>query len=230
VIAASRTAAGAAVLLTALLSAPGAVAQPKPLQRSSAAKFTPSEDPGYRVGAGDLLTFRRAGAAETVSAAIGVDGSVRLPGSGAVRIDGLTIAEISDALLEELGPDFADCRVAVQDCRSQVLHVFGMDAGEGSRPVPYRGRETVQQLLDRIDCRRCQRGYRVRVVRPGDSLNQEPKIFAVQLNDRLTSRNPEEPPVHLKAGDYVYIERDVGKPGFLTSITAGRLYLQRRLR
>lgn len=176
-------------------------------------------DPDYQVGAGDILAIYRPGGGQPEVVPVRANGAIHLGGAGDVRVDGLTASQISGSLEGELGQTFKGCRVAVQECRSQVIHVFWSDAGGGSQAVPYRGKESIRDFLDRIGCRECQKGYRVRVVRADRELGQDPQIVAVQLDDQGRDRNPTGRAIHLKPNDYVYIERDIGKPGELTKMT-----------
>ncbi|MFO0945340.1 MAG: polysaccharide biosynthesis/export family protein [Planctomycetota bacterium] len=178
-------------------------------------------DPDYRVGTGDQLTIRKLGDDTPQPIAVEGDGCIHLA-NATLRVDGLTTGEIATSLRQEFGWEFQNCSVRVEDANSQVVHLFV--PGEPVQAIPYRGKETVEDLLARSDCASCRRGYRVRVVRPGKTIHAVPEIFAFQLDAELKDRPSGAEPVVLQPNDYVYLEKDKGKPGELTRMTESKWY------
>lgn len=195
---------------------------PRPIA-SRAPQSPPREvtDTDYRVGAGDVLTIDPIGEKGPAQCAVGRDGSIELVGTE-IRVDGLSATEISATLRRELGWEFQNCHVAVTEPKSQFVHLF--IESQPPQAIAYRGKETVEDLLARSDCKSCRRGYRVRVVRPGTSIGELPEIFAIQLDAELKDRPTGREPVLLEPNDYVYLERDRGRPGELTKLTESRWY------
>lgn len=200
---------------------------PTPLAKSSSSSIRQDHelakvsDPDYRVGTGDKLALRKLGEEQPHTVVVEGDGRIRLTNS-TLRVDGMTTGEIAASLRREFGWEFQNCSVRVADANSQVVHLFV--PGEPAQAIPYRGKETVEELLARSDCASCRRGYRVRVVRPGKTLQAAPEIFALQLDAELRDRPTGVEPVLLQPNDYVYLEKDVGKPGELTRMTESRWY------
>jgi hypothetical protein len=128
-------------------------------------------------------------------------------------VDEKTTDEIAAALAEKLGGDYARCRVKVSKYNSQFIYVYGDSKQESPRAVPYQGRETLREFLSRVGCRTCYRGYRARVVRPGQRMSDNPELVAVKLDADLYNRDRGAEPVYLKPNDYVYLERDGSGPG-----------------
>lgn len=180
---------------------------------------TATADPDYLVGAGDVLLVQRDSRQPPERVVVRADGKIQFALGDPIHVDGLTSRQIAQALRSELGGEYRGCSVKIAECRSQVVHVFGTDAGDGAKEVPYTGKETVDELLRRIGCGDCQRGYRVRVVRRGSDVDDETQIFAVQTDRNQYLRHPFARPVYLEPNDFVYVERDVGKPGALTRMT-----------
>ena len=145
-----------------------------------------------------------------MKADVGNDGFVRVAGGDAVRVDNLTATEAAAELSERLGKDFARCTVTVAKYNSQFIYVVGDPRHEGPRAVPYQGKETLPELLARVGCQHCTRGFRARVVRAGAKMGMAPEVVAVRLDSDLNQRAADGP-VTLRPNDYVYLERD--KPG-----------------
>lgn len=209
----------AIVMVCMVLAAPACTTtarKPSPPASSSAAGPPPA---GYRVGTGDELALRAGPGKPERTVTVAADGSLHVPGHESLRVDGLTASEIAEAIASEWGEPFRASQVTVTRCASQVIHLFGGDAGEPARAVPYRGPETVEEFLDRIGFRQRRRGYRVRVVRAGKSLEEPTQILATQTDRGHRERNASVRPIRLEPNDYVYLERDVGTPGALTKMT-----------
>ena len=166
-------------------------------------------DPDYKLAAGDLLEVRRS-KGRPAKAAIGNDGSVRIAGGDAVRVDNLTAKEAASELAERLGHDFADCTVTVAKYNSQFVYVVGDPRHEGPRAVPYQGKEELPELLARVGCQHCTRGFRARIVRAGPTMGMAPEVVAVRLDPELNQRSAGAPTT-VRPNDYVYLERDTPK-------------------
>ena len=171
-------------------------------------------DPSYRVGVGDEVRIGVADDDRWRRASVGPDGRLELADRASIHVDGLTIREIGSRLESEIGAEFRDCQVAIERCNSRFIHVFGDE--EGCRTAPYRGAETLVEFLGRIDCDRCRRGYRVRVVRAGRTIGEAPRVFSARLDENLVERDSSGAPIVLEPDDYVYVHKDVGASRELT--------------
>lgn len=186
--------------------------KPPAIAHSAATRIEP-----YRVGVGDVLRLVPDGTKEPILVTVDVDGYIRAKELPPFDVDGRTLPEI-ESLVAFVRP----MRVEVETYASQVIHVSGVLEKGAPAAVPYRGPETVQELIARVGCKDCVQGYRVRVVRPGGEVSREPEIFSMEFNERGDNRNTLEPPLTLCAGDFVYVEKNLGRKGPMTLLTDQR--------
>jgi protein involved in polysaccharide export with SLBB domain len=171
----------------------------------------PANANAYRVDVGDVLELHAAGN-RPVRAEVSLDGDLHLSESPSIHVAGMSCDEIEETLSGDLR-----VRVRVADYRSQHVLVAGL-RGKALRPVPYRGPEPVEELIDRLGCPDCPNGYRVRVVRPSRRVGGEPLIFSTTIDNKGQADRAHET-IRLQAGDYVYVEKDIGHKGPVTLMT-----------
>ena len=175
----------------------------------------PTEALPYHIGVGDVLEISpREG--DPIRVRVGLHGAIHYH-EEIVDCDGLTREQL-EAELDAIAP----CRVQVAECSSKVIHVSGVFREEAPRTVPFRGPETLENLIDRVGCRECSGGYRVRVVRTGKHVGDPPEVFSLDFNDRGRDRDRWSEPIRLEAGDHVYFENNIGYKGPLTLLTDRR--------
>lgn len=218
------------VVLAGCTSATPRAAAPRPLPDAMASKSDVSAkppriiDPTYRVGARDVLAVWRRTDARPQSLRIESDGTIRIPDADPIRADNLTTGEIA----RELGrrfDDFKECRVEVKEYQSQFVYIFMADDTKAPpKAIAFQGRETVEELITRVGCKECKKGYRVRVVRPSTTIGAMPEIFAVKLDEQGRDRQQVAKPVFVRPNDYVYFEKDKGRPGEMTAMTESPWY------
>lgn len=177
-----------------------------------------SDGAPYRVGAGDILLVAPVKGGEPLRAEVSLDGTLRIPGIEPMNVDGLTCPEIEDYF-----STYERVHVEVAEYKSQHILVSGIFPEKAPRPITYHGPETIENLISRIGCPECQRGYRVRVVRPSQKLGGEPQIFAEEIDVR-GRREPGKEAIVIEPGDYVYVEKDLGRKGPLTLMTDSDFY------
>lgn len=183
-------------------------------------------DPAYDVGVGDEILIQTA-AGSIRRAKVEQDGTIVADGQS-IRVDGLGVAEVAEVLAKRGGPDYRGCRVSVDRFNSQFIFVYDDSSRRAAQAVPYRGRESLTELLRRIDCQTCKTGHRVRVVRPSPDLGSPPRIMAAQFDAQLRDRDPAAPAIFIQPNDYVYLAPDRGKAGSLTSATEATTYRRPR--
>lgn len=136
----------------------------------------------YRAGCPDVIELDVSERSEfTGRYEIGTDGRINLGDYGKPRIEGRTPAEIAALIGAEIGVDKANVLVQVKEHKSQHILLFGEVTGL-QRSIPYRGPETVLDLLQRVG------GITpgaapndVYVVRPHIGDNLRPELFHVDL-------------------------------------------------
>lgn len=112
---------------------------------------------------------------------IGADGRINLGDYGNPRIEGRLLNEAAGVIAAEVGVTAAEVQVRIVEFRSQHILLFGEVAGR-QHSVPYRGQETVFELLQRVG------GITpgaapedVYLVRPHLGDNRRPEIFRIDL-------------------------------------------------
>ena len=164
----------------------------------------------YRVAVGDVLSIigLRLGTAE---GRVQPNGMLSIEGWPAIRADGKTVDEIETLLNERV--ESGRVRVAVSDYRGNLVHVIGGRNDGGPSAEPLRAGETLTEFSKRVCEIECRWGFRVRIVRPSPSPGNPPDVFSLRVDKSFAGREGEPSPPLLRAGDCVYIERDVGEPG-----------------
>jgi protein involved in polysaccharide export with SLBB domain len=122
---------------------------------------------------------------------IGPDGRINLGDAGRPRVDGETTPEIVRTVAELVGVPPGQVRVEVAEYNSQYLYLFGQVAGE-QRAVPYRGPETVLDLLHRVGGLTPGAALSdVKVVRPHVADGKAPEVFHINLAAIVLHNDPE---------------------------------------
>ncbi len=138
------------------------------------------------------------------SYAIGTDGRIDLGDYGTPRVEGKTLPEIIQLLCEETGTPTPKIRARVADFRSQYLLLFG-EVNGSQRSVPYRGQETVLDLLQRVGGITFGAEPRdVYVVRAHLGDNQRPEVFHVDLQ-AIVLKGDTKSNIRLLPYDQVYV-------------------------
>lgn len=123
---------------------------------------------------------------------------------GKPRVEGRTLDEIARLLAADTGAAPNTVEVRVAEFRSQYLLLFGQVIG-WQRAVPYRGQETVLDLLQRVGgLTPGAEPADVYVVRPHLGVGRRPEAFHVDLR-ALVLRHDERTNVRLLPGDHVYV-------------------------
>jgi protein involved in polysaccharide export with SLBB domain len=137
----------------------------------------------YRVGCPDVLELHVYERPEMSGRyEIGADGKIELGGDyGKVRIEGRTLSEIGKLMAAEVGVSPEHVQVRVSDFRSAHVLLFGEVTGL-QRSIPYRGQETVLDLLQRVGGITVGAEPKdVYVVRPHLGESHRPEVFHVDL-------------------------------------------------
>jgi protein involved in polysaccharide export with SLBB domain len=194
------------VVLPLLLHAPGCAKDRADIEKNLMAQQSVLRHEGvlenYRVGCPDVVSLaiplrpELAGKFE-----IGVDGRIDLGDYGKVRIEGKTTSEIATIIAAETG---ASVNASVSEFRSQHVLLFGEVIG-WQRSVPYRGQETVLELLQRVGGITPGAEPRdVYVVRPHLGDNQRPEVIHVDLH-AIVLKHDHSTNVRLLPFDQVYV-------------------------
>jgi protein involved in polysaccharide export with SLBB domain len=157
---------------------------------------------------------------------VGPDGRLPADRGAGVRVDGQTPAEAARHVADRLGVDPAGVRVRVTGFNSQRVYVHGEVAGL-QRAVPYRGPETVVDLLQRMG------GITpgaapgdIQVVRARIADGRPPEVFHVDL-EAILRRGDQATNVRLEPFDQVYVGQSRRNciacclPPWLRSVLAG---------
>jgi polysaccharide biosynthesis/export protein len=159
----------------------------------------------YLIGCPDMLEVGVVGRPErSRRCLVGPDGRIDLGDLGRPRVEGRTVPEVARHLGEALGVPAEQVEVHVAEFNSQFLYLFGEVNGL-QRAVPYRGQETVLDLLQRVG------GItpgaapgEVYVVRSRVSDGQRPEVFHVDLR-AIVMNHDQKTNVRLQPFDQVYV-------------------------
>jgi polysaccharide export outer membrane protein len=112
---------------------------------------------------------------------VGPDGRIDLGPAGRPRVDGLTAPRIAAQFARDLEIPAGLVRVRVAEYKSQLLYLFG-EVDDKHQVVPYRGPETVLDLLQRVGgVAPGAAPSNVRVVRAHVADGKPPEVFQVDL-------------------------------------------------
>jgi len=159
----------------------------------------------YLVHCPDVLEVTVEGRPDlAATATIGPDGRLDLDSLGRPRVEGQTAAEVAAtvATAVQVPPDSVQVRVVEHN--SQQIYLFGEGIGL-HRAVPYKGQETVLDLLQRVG------GITpgaapgdVHVIRSHVTDGRDPEVFHIDLK-AITLHKDESTNVRLQPFDQVYV-------------------------
>jgi protein involved in polysaccharide export with SLBB domain len=132
-----------------------------------------------------------------------VEGTVWLGGGAEVPVSGLPAPDIARLIARELNVPDADVTVRVARYESQQLFLVGPN-GAIQEALPYRGPETVVDLLRRAGKTREADLLDVRVIRPHVADGLLPEVFLVDLHAILVNQEAKTN-VRLMPGDRVQV-------------------------
>jgi len=195
--------------LPMLLHAPGCAKDRVSVEKNLMAQQSAVRNEGvperYRVGCPDaveLVVRQRpefSGRHE-----IGPDGRIDLGEYGRLHIEGRTTPEIVKLVAEETGASPESVQARVSEFRSQHVLLFGEVIG-WQRSVPYRGQETVLDLLQRMGGITPGAEPRdVYVLRPHLGDNQRPEAYHVDLH-AIVLKHDHQTNIRLLPFDQVYV-------------------------
>jgi polysaccharide biosynthesis/export protein len=159
----------------------------------------------YRVGCPDILEIAVKNRGEfDGNYTVEPDGRINLGRYGRLRVEGRLPGEVGGLLAEEIGVRPQDVRVRVAEFRSQHVIIFGGVVG-WQRTVPYRGQETVLELLQRAGgITPGAAPEHVYVVRAHLGQEPRPEVFHVDL-DAIVMKKDERTNVRVLPFDQVYV-------------------------
>jgi hypothetical protein len=132
------------------------------------------------------------------------DGCVALGRGERLRVEGLPVPEITRALARLAGVPSGQVSVRVAEYKSQHLYVFGEVNGV-QRAVPYRGPETVLELLQRVGGITPGAALgEVRVVRAHVADGKPPELFTIDLS-RIVLKRDQQTNVELEPFDQIHV-------------------------
>jgi protein involved in polysaccharide export with SLBB domain len=160
---------------------------------------------GYALGCPDVLELAVGGHPELSHRyTVGADGRIDLDNLGQPRVEGRTAPEVARAVADALAlpPQYVEARVV--EYKSQCLYLFGEVNGL-QRSVPYRGPETVLDLLQRVGgITPGAAPEEVYVLRSRVSEGQRPEVFHVDLQ-AIVEKHDAKTNVRLQPFDQVHI-------------------------
>jgi protein involved in polysaccharide export with SLBB domain len=120
---------------------------------------------------------------------IGPDGRIDMGTLGRLRIEGRTVPEVTRLVAAVAGESPDRVQISVSQFNSQQVYLFGPGIMP-QRSVPYRGQETVVDLLQRVGGTRPGAApNHVYVVRPHVADNKAPEVFHADLQGILTGQD-----------------------------------------
>lgn len=149
-----------------------------------------SLDEKYRVGCPDVLQIRAEDRREFDGQyVVGPNGRVKLGRYGEIRAEGRTLPEIARVVAETIGSSPEKVRVRVVEFCSRHLVLIGEVVGR-HRTIPYQGRETVLEVLQRSGgITQGAEPTEVYVLRSHIGDLQRPEVFHVDLQSIVLNKN-----------------------------------------
>jgi protein involved in polysaccharide export with SLBB domain len=169
------------------------------------AAHRPDPSSHYVVHCPDVLSFLIDGRPEWCGErAVGSDGRAWLGAHVGMRVDGLTVSELTAAVAHQIGVAPDKIHVLVSGYNSQQIYLFGEVQGL-QQAVAYRGPETVLDLLQRAGGITPGAAPRdVRVVRAHVADGKKPEVFYVDLA-AIVLRHDQQSNITVEPFDKVYI-------------------------
>src|SRR5262249_36543591 len=136
--------------------------------------------------------------------AIGPDGQIDLGANGSIRLQGQTPAAAAVLVAGRLGLRAGDVQLRVAEFNSREIYLSGSGAGV-QRAVPYRGPETVLDLLRRVGgVTPAAAAENVYVVRPHVAEGERPEVFHIDLR-AIVMNQDKRTNLLLQPFDQVYV-------------------------
>ena len=102
----------------------------------------------YRVGPGDvLMLYLWGGVSKTSPLEVGPEGTLLIPGSGPLHVDGMTLAAVRDAMFERLRSQFRGVRMDLRLARPRQFRVYLTGQVKDPGPVSATGTSRVSDVL-----------------------------------------------------------------------------------
>jgi len=197
------------VVLPLLFCAPGCITDRANVERNLMSLQSVQRNEGvteqYRVACPDVIELLIPQRPEFNGRyEIGIDGRINLGDYGNPRIEGRTPAEVAKVLAAETGVGAEGIQLRIVEFRSQHVLLFGEVNGR-QRRVPYRGQETVLDLLQRVGgITPGAEPTDVYVVRPHVSDNRRPEVFHVDLQ-AIVMKHDDKTNLRVLPNDQVYV-------------------------
>jgi protein involved in polysaccharide export with SLBB domain len=200
---------GRSVLLLGLLVVAGCAVDRSQIDRALMARRTAVSQPQaashYQLESPDVLAIRVRGRNDLSGIkVVGPDGRIEVGKLGRLRVEGHTVPEVVQ--LVSMVSDIEPKQVAVQMVafNSQQVYLFG--AGIGSqRCVPYRGDETVIDLLQRVGGITAGAApNHIYVVRPHVVEGKPPEVFHINL-PAILERGDEKTNIRVQPFDEIHV-------------------------
>jgi protein involved in polysaccharide export with SLBB domain len=159
----------------------------------------------YQVECPDVLDIQVAGRPDLSGHfTVDLDGRISYGPAGAVLVDGRTPEEVAVRLAERVRLPLAQVVVRVAEFKSQEIYLAGPGIGI-PRAVPYRGPETVLDVLKRIGgITPAAAPEEVYVVRSHIIEGDRPEVFHVDLR-AIVSHKDDKTNVRLQPFDQVFV-------------------------
>ena len=147
---------------------------------------------GYRVACPDEIELKVEGRGDfDQRQVVAPDGCIDLGRYGRFRVEGQTVRTIAQTIADRLGVPPASVKVRVVEYDSRYLILIGEVVGR-HRTIPYRGEETVLDVLQRVGgITPGAEPTEVYVVRSHLGDIDRPEVFHVDLQDIVLKRNLE---------------------------------------
>lgn len=157
---------------------------------------------GYQVHHPDVLDVRVAGRPDCCGRrVVALEGQVVLAPGALLTVDGQTAPRIAARIARRLRVEESRVEVRVVEHNSQSLFLFG-EPSDVPRVVPYRGPETVLDLLRRLSQIKLEEVGEVHVVRSHVADGRPPEVFTVDL-EAILQRKGSPTDVRLQPGDRI---------------------------
>jgi protein involved in polysaccharide export with SLBB domain len=162
----------------------------------------------YTVHCPDVLELRIANKPHwSGQQTVGPDGRIVLGEAGPLRVDGLSAPEIARRVAEKARLPWERVDVVVVGYNSQQLYLYGAIPGE-EHAVPYRGPETVLDLLQRAGgLTPGSAPADVQIVRAHVADGKPPEVFHVDLR-AILFKHDQQSNVRLQPFDQIHIGRN----------------------
>jgi len=195
--------------LPMLLCAPGCAKDRASVEKNLMSQPSDLRNQGvlerYRVGCPDIIELTLPHSPELAGKhEIGPDGRIDLGDYGKLRVEGRTTPEIVQLLAAETGASPENLQVRVAEFRSQHVLLLG-EVNGSQRSVPYRGQETVLDLLQRVGGITAGAAPKdVYVVRPHLGDNRRPEVLHVDLH-AIVLKHDHRTNIRLLPYDQIYV-------------------------